>query len=297
MKRFRSNEIAWHLMLLPGMILLIAFSIIPMFGIVMAFQRFIPARGILGSAWVGLDNFRFLFDIPEGIQAIRNTLIIAIGKIVFGLFFSLVFALALNTVRTKFFKKASQTIVFLPFFISWAVLGYIYINVLDLRGPINNLIYMLGGERIFFMISNTWFRTILITTDVLRGLGYNTVIFIAAIVSVDPTSYEAAAIDGASKFQQLIHITLPGIKSTIILLSTLSLGNVLNAGFEQVFIMYNPLVYETGDIIDTYVYRIGLVQAQFGLATAMGLFRSAVGFVLIIISYKLASRFAGYRIF
>jgi len=284
-------------MLLPGMILLIAFSIIPMFGIVMAFQRFIPARGILGSAWVGLDNFRFLFDIPEGIQAIRNTLIIAIGKIVFGLFFSLVFALALNTVRTKFFKKASQTIVFLPFFISWAVLGYIYINVLDLRGPINNLIYMLGGERIFFMISNTWFRTILITTDVLRGLGYNTVIFIAAIVSVDPTSYEAAAIDGASKFQQLIHITLPGIKSTIILLSTLSLGNVLNAGFEQVFIMYNPLVYETGDIIDTYVYRIGLVQAQFGLATAMGLFRSAVGFVLIIISYKLASRFAGYRIF
>ena len=297
MKRFRSNEIAWHLMLLPGMLLLIAFSIIPMFGIVMAFQRFIPARGILGSAWVGLDNFRFLFDIPEGIQAIRNTLIIAVGKIVFGLFFSLVFALALNTVRTKFFKKASQTIVFLPFFISWAVLGYIYINVLDLRGPINNLIYMLGGERIFFMVSNTWFRTILITTDVLRGLGYNTVIFIAAIVSVDPTSYEAAAIDGASKFQQLIHITLPGIKSTVILLSTLSLGNVLNAGFEQVFIMYNPLVYETGDIIDTYVYRIGLVQSQFGLATAMGLFRSAVGFVLIIISYKLASRFAGYRIF
>ena len=284
-------------MLLPGMALLIAFSIIPMFGIVMAFQNFIPARGILGSRWIGLDNFRLLFDLPEGMQAIQNTLIIAIGKIIGSLALSLLFALALNTVRTSILKKASQTIVFLPFFISWAVLAYIYVNVLGLRGPVNQLIMFFGGESIHFMISNTWFRPILIITDVLRGLGYNTVIFIAAIVSVDPSLYEAGEIDGATNFQQLKHITIPGITSTIILLATLSLGQVLNAGFDQVFNMYNPLVYATGDIIDTYVYRIGLVQAQFGLATAMGLFRSAVGMVLIIISYRLASRYAGYRIF
>ena len=297
MKRNKKDEFTFNLMLLPGMVLLVMFSIIPMFGIVMAFQRFIPARGISGSPWVGLDNFRFLFEVPEGRQAIINTVVIAVSKIIAGLVFSLLFALALNAVRTTILKKTSQTIVFLPFFLSWAVLGYIYVNLLDLRGPINQLINFFGGDSIHFLISNTWFRPILVVTDTLRNLGYNTVIFIAAIVSVDPSLYEAAEIDGATKFKQLLHITLPGIMSTIVLLTTLSLGNVLNAGFDQVFNLYNPLVFQTGDIIDTYVYRIGLVQAQFGLATAMGLFRSVVGLVLIVLSYKLAARFANYRIF
>jgi len=297
MKRFKKDEISFHIMIFPGIVLLVLFSIIPMFGIVMAFQNFIPARGITGSAWVGLANFRYLFELNESVQSIINTVIIAVSKIIAGLICPLIFALALNTVRTKFLKRASQTIVYLPFFLSWVILATVLTNILDLRGPVNHLIDALGGERIYFLISNTWFRPILIITDTWKNLGYNTVIYIAAIVSIDPTLYEAAEVDGASKFQQLLHITMPGMQSTIILLATLSLGSVLNAGFDQVFNLYNPLVYQTGDIIDTYVFRIGLVQAQFGLATAVGLLRSAVGMVLILISYKLASRFANYRIF
>jgi len=284
-------------MILPGIVLLILFSIVPMFGVVMAFQNFMPARGIMNSPWVGLANFRYLFVLNESIQSIVNTVIIAVSKIIAGLVFPLIFALALNTVRTKLLKRLSQTTVYLPFFLSWVILATVFTNILDLKGPINHLIEALGGERIYFLINNAWFRPILIITDTWKNLGYNTVIFIAAIVSIDPTLYEAAEVDGASKFKQLLHITLPGIKTTIILLATLSLGNVLNAGFDQVFNLYNPLVYPTGDIIDTFIYRIGLVQAQFGLATAVGLLRSAVGMILIIISYRLASRFANYRIF
>ena len=297
MKRYKKDEISFHLMILPGIVLLILFSIVPMFGVVMAFQNFMPARGIMNSPWVGLANFRYLFVLNESIQSIVNTVIIAVSKIIAGLVFPLIFALALNTVRTKLLKRLSQTTVYLPFFLSWVILATVFTNILDLKGPINHLIEALGGERIYFLINNAWFRPILIITDTWKNLGYNTVIFIAAIVSIDPTLYEAAEVDGASKFKQLLHITLPGIKTTIILLATLSLGNVLNAGFDQVFNLYNPLVYQTGDIIDTFIYRIGLVQAQFGLATAVGLLRSAVGMILIIISYRLASRFANYRIF
>ena len=297
MKRYFKDEVSFNLMLLPGIALLIMFSIIPMFGIVMAFQYFIPAKGILGSKWVGLENFRYLLVLTESMQALKNTLIIAVAKIFAGLFFPLLFALALNAVRTRYLKRLSQTIVYLPFFLSWVILATTFQNLLDLKGPINRLIAAMGGESIYFLISNTWFQPILVITDTWKGLGYNAVIYIAAIVSIDPTLYESAEIDGASKFQQTRYITLPGMMSTIVLLSTLSLGNVLNAGFDQVFNMYNPLVYQTGDIIDTYVYRIGLVQAQFGLATAVGLFKSVVSMILILASYKLAARYANYRIF
>jgi len=284
-------------MLAPGMVLLILFSIVPMFGIVMAFQNYIPTKGIWNSKWVGLDNILYLFQLTESVQAVRNTLIIAVAKIIAGLFFPLLFALALNAVRTRWVKKASQTIVYLPFFLSWVILSSTLQNMLDLHGPINQMLADLGGEKIQFLISNSWFRPILIITDTWKNLGYNTVIYLAAIVAIDPSLYEAAEIDGASKYKQLLYVTLPGIMSTIVLLATLSLGNVLNAGFDQVFNMYNPLVYSTSDIIDTYIYRVGLVQAQFGLATAVGLFKSAVSMVLILISYMLAEKFANYRIF
>ena len=297
MKKNRGNEITFNLMLAPGMILLILFSIVPMFGIVMAFQNYMPARGILGSKWVGMANILYLFQLPESIQAVRNTLVIATAKIITSLFFPLLFALSLHAVRTRWLKKISQTIVYLPFFLSWVILASTLQNILDLHGPINQFISRLGIEKIQFLISKTWFRPILVITDTWKNLGYNTVIYLAAIVSIDPSLYEAAEMDGASKFKQLVYITMPGIMSTIVLLSTLSLGNVLNAGFDQVFNMYNPLVYSTGDILDTYIYRVGLVQAQFGLATAVGLFKSIVSMILILISYKLAEKFANYRIF
>lgn len=289
--------INYHIMLLPGVILLMIFSIAPMFGIVIAFQKFIPAKGILKSPWVGLDNFRFMFQIPDSGQVFMNTIVIACLKIAAGLLASLVFALLLNEVRVRWFKRTVQTIVYLPHFISWVILSGIIINLLTLDGLVNIGLKAVGIEPVMFLGSNEWFRFILVASDVWKGFGYGAIVFLAALANVSPTSYEAAIIDGANRKQQLIYITLPGILSTVVLLATLSLGNVLNAGFDQIFNLYNPTVYPSADIIDTYVYRVGLVQMQYGLATAVGLLKSAVSFILIFFSYKLAYRFANYRIF
>lgn len=293
----RSNAFNYHLMLLPGMILLVMFSIIPMIGIIIAFENFVPALGMFNSPWVGLDNFIYMFQIPQSTQVIVNTIYIAVSKIVASLVVPLIFALLLNEIRITFLKRASQTIIYLPFFLSWVILSSVMQNILDLNGPINQLVILFGGKPIMFLTSNVWFVPILIITETWKSMGFNTVVFLAAIIGIDPGLYEAAEIDGALRYKQLWHITIPGITSTIVLLATLSLGSVLNAGFDQVFNMYNPLVYQTGDIIDTYVYRVGLVQAQFGLATAVGTLKSVISFFLIILSYKLASKFANYRIF
>lgn len=293
----RSNAFNYHLMLLPGMILLVMFSIIPMIGIIIAFENFVPALGIFKSPWVALDNFIYMFQIPQSTQVIVNTIYIAVSKIVASLVVPLIFALLLNEIRITFLKRASQTIIYLPFFLSWVILSSVMQNILDLNGPINQLVILFGGKPIMFLTSNVWFVPILIITETWKSMGFNTVVFLAAIIGIDPGLYEAAEIDGALRYKQLWHITIPGITSTIVLLATLSLGSVLNAGFDQVFNMYNPLVYQTGDIIDTYVYRVGLVQAQFGLATAVGTLKSVISFFLIILSYKLASKFANYRIF
>ena len=297
MKKNRYNELNYHLMLLPGMIILIMFAIIPMFGIVIAFQNFIPTRGVFHSPWVGLDNFKYMFQMPDSMHVFRNTIVIAILKIIANLMVPLVFALLLNELRHRFIKRASQTIIYLPYFLSWVILASIIQNILDLDGPVNHLISFFGGKPVQFLISNIWFVPILVITETWKSMGFNTVIFLAALTGIDPTLYEASGIDGAGRFKQLRFITLPGITSTIVLLATLSLGSILSANFDQVFNLYNTLVYDTGDIIDTYVYRIGMAQAQFGLATAVGTLKSVVSFFLIILSYKLASRYANYRIF
>jgi len=293
----RSNSFTYHLMILPGMIILVMFAIIPMFGIAIAFQNFIPPLGILHSPWVGFDNFKYMFQIPDSLQVLKNTIIIAVAKIVANLVVPLIIALLLNEVRITFIKRASQTIIYLPYFLSWVILSSVLQNILDLDGPINQMIASFGGNPIQFLTSNVWFVPILVITETWKSMGFNIVIYLAAIIGIDPGLYEAAEIDGAVRYKQLLHITLPGITTTVVLLATLSLGSILSANFDQVFNLYNPLVYETGDIIDTYVYRVGLMQAQFGLATAVGTMKSVVSFFLIIISYKLASKFANYRIF
>ena len=284
-------------MLLPGMILLIIFSIIPLFGLLIAFEEYVPAKGILGSKWVGLENFSYMFLIPDTIQVIKNTIIIAVAKIIAGIFIPVIFALLLNEVRNRFYKRLIQTVVYMPYFLSWVILGSVFSTMLSLDGIINNFIQAIGIEPIMFLGSNTWFRPVIVITDVWKNFGYGAIVYLAALTSVDANLYEAAAIDGASRFKQLLHITLPALVPTIVLMTTLSLGNVLNAGFDQIFNLYNPLVYETGDIIDTYVYRMGLVDLQFSLGTAVGLMKSVVSFGLITISYFLANRFAGYKIF
>ena len=293
----RINQINYHLMILPGLIFLIIFSYIPMFGSIMAFQDFIPAKGIFHSRWVGLENFQYILTMPDSGEIFSNTLVIAILKIIFGLIAPVAFALLINEIRVLHFKKAVQTIVYLPHFLSWVVLASVVMNIFAYDGPINQFTSVFGAKPILFMASNTWFRPILIYTDVWKEFGFNSVIYLAALTGIDPGLYEASAMDGANRFSQLIHVTIPGITPTIVLMSALSLGNVLNAGFDQIFNLYNPLVYQSADIIDTYVYRVGLLQMQYSLATAVGLMKSAISFILIISSNLLAKKFANYQIF
>lgn len=287
----------YHMMLLPGIAFLIVFSVVPMFGIAIAFQDYQPTLGLFRSEWVGWENFDYMFTLPDSRSIFVNTLAIASLKILFGMLVPFVFALMLHEVMNMKFKRFVQTIVYLPHFMSWVILSGILINLLSLEGIINQIVQWFGGESILFLQSNTWFRTILVASDVWKEFGFNTIIYIAALTSINTNLYEAAAIDGANRFQRLLHITIPSLLPTIILLATLSLGNVLNAGFEQVLNLYNPIVYQSGDIIDTYVYRAGLLEIQYGLATAVGLLKSIVSFLLIAVSYMLAARFANYRIF
>lgn len=293
----KRDQLSYHIMVIPGLIMVALFSLLPMLGIVMAFQNFVPAKGIMGSPWVGLKNFRLMLMYPDVRNVIFNTIIIAVAKILLGIVVPVVFAVLLNEVRINWFKRTMQTIVYLPYFLSWVILALMFQNIFSYTGMVNKLVVALGGEPTMYLISNQWFRPIVILTDVWKNFGYNAVIYLATITGIDPQLYEAAGIDGANRWKKMLHITMPELKGTIVLMTTLALGNVLNAGFDQIFNMYSPLVYETGDIIDTYVYRMGLEKLQYSFGTAVGLFKSVVSFILIVTSYKLADKFAGYRIF
>jgi len=287
-----------HLMLLPGVVFLAIFAYTPMVGIVIAFQDFIPTKGFFGSPWIGLDHFRFMFELPDTMTIIKNTLIISTLKIILGFITPFIFALLLNEARVAFIKRSVQTMVYFPHFLSWVILGGIFVDIFSLRGgAINQIIGLFGIEPIFFMGDKQWFRVILIISDVWKEFGFGTIIYLAALAGINPELYEAALIDGANRWKQTLYITIPGIMSVAVLIATLSIGNVLNAGFDQIFNLYNPLVYDTADIIDTWVFRMGIQQAQYSLSTAVGLLKSVVGFILIVTSYKLASKYANYRIF
>jgi putative aldouronate transport system permease protein len=295
--KLKLTQLHYHLMLLPGMIFLAIFSFYPMLGAVIAFKKLLPTKGIWGSPWVGMDNILYMFQISDSKVVFYNTIFIAVMKIIANMIVPLCFALLLNEVRFRYLKRWVQTIVYLPHFISWVLLSVIMLNILALKGSVNQFLGLFGIEPIMFLGSNTWFPFVLIGSDVWKDFGFAAIIYLAALTAINPALYEAAEIDGASRWGKLIFITLPGISSTVILLGTLSLGHVLNAGFEQILNLYNPLVYASGDVIDTYVYRVGLVQSQYGIASAVGLMKSVISFILIVVSYQLAARFANYRIF
>ncbi|ERL64767.1 YteP [Schleiferilactobacillus shenzhenensis LY-73] len=263
----------------------------------MAFQDFIPAQGFLHSQWVGFAHFQYMFSLPDSFQIFRNTIVIAVGKIILGTLAPIIFALLLNEVRVKWFKETIQTIVYLPNFLSWVVLGAVFTMILSDGGMVNQFLGLFGIKPISFLASNTWFQPLMIITDVWKGYGYGTIIYLAAMTAINPDLYESAALDGANRWQNIIHITLPSIVPMIILVATLSLGNILNAGFDQIFNLYNPVVYPTGDIIDTYVYRMGLRGAQYSFGAAVGLLKSVISLVLIVFSYKLAKKYAHYTLF
>jgi putative aldouronate transport system permease protein len=294
-----NKELSLHLMLIPGIIVVFVFSYLPLAGLIVAFQRFIPARGLFGDQeWVGLYNLELIFSMPNTLNVIRNTVFIAFWKIVLGMIVPIVVTLLLNEVRTNGIKKTIQTVIYFPYFISWIVYAALLLDLLSpSMGLVNKFLGIFGIEPVFFLGDNRYFRWTVIVTDVLKNFGYGTVVYMAAITGIDPNLYEAAEIDGANRWEQTLHVTLPGLQMVIVLMMVLSLGNVLNAGFDQIFNLYSAYVYETGDIIDTMMYRLGLVQAMFGPSTAIGLFKSLVSLLFISVSYYIAYKFFDYRIF
>ncbi|RAW16565.1 MULTISPECIES: sugar ABC transporter permease [Paenibacillus] len=292
------RNVPLHLMILPGLIIIIVFGYIPMAGLSIAFQNFSPIAGFKNMNWVGLDNFRYLFDLPGFGQVVWNTVFISAMKIVSGLVIPVLVALLLNEVRKTGFKRTIQTVIYMPHFFSWVILAGIIVDVLSpSTGIVNMLLKAVGVEPVQFLASNEWFPYILVITDQWKEFGFGTIIYLAALTNIDKSLYEASVMDGAGRWKQTWHITLPGIRPIVILMVTLSLGNVLNGGFDQVFNLYNPLVYESGDILDTMIYRIGLQDAQYSVSTALGLIKSVVSFIFIGLGYFLAYRLANYRIF
>lgn len=293
------RELPLHLMLIAPLLVIFVFSYVPMAGIVIAFQRFIPARGLFGDQkWVGFENFTYVFQLPSVLRALKNTIVIAFLKIVFGQLTPIVFALLINELVNVKLKKTIQTSIYLPHFLSWVILAGVLIDILSPRyGLLNRLLGAFGIEPVFFLGDNDWFQFTMVVTHVWKEFGFGTIIYLAAITTIDPQQYEAAHIDGASRWRQMWHITLPGMTMIIVLIAVLNLGDVLNAGFEQIFNLYSPQTYESGDILDTLIYRLGLLEAQFGPSTAIGLFKSVVSLLFISVSYVLAYRLANYRVF
>ena len=297
--RILRKEMQLHLMILPAIILVLIFSYFPLYGLKIAFQRFLPAKGLFGNQrFVGWDNFRYVMRLPNFFPVLRNTFIIAGAKIILNLLVPVTVALMLNELSSDRIKRPIQTIIYFPHFLSWIIFGGILIDLLSpSSGLVNKLITALGGKAIYFLGDNQYFRGTVIATDVWKNFGYGTIVYLAAITGIDVTLYEAAQIDGANRWQQTWHVTLPGIRMTVVLMMVLALGRVLNAGFDQLYNLCKPIVYESGDILDTFVYRLGLENGSFGPATAVGLFRSVVSLFFISTAYAVAYKFFDYRLF
>ena len=284
------------MIIIPAILVLI-YSYGPMFGVVMAFQKFVPAFGFFRSEWVGLANFRRVLQIPDIPQVVGNTLYIAVMKIVLGTLAAIIVAVLLNEINNKVFKRSVQTIIYAPYFLSWVILGGIFREVLAPNGLLNTVIKAMGFSAVPFLGNAAIFPWVLILTDIWQMTGFNAIIYLAAITGISPTLYEAAAIDGAGRFQQIMKITIPGMTSYIILMGVLNLGYILNAGFDQILMLYAPVVYSTGDVIDTWVYRAGLQNQQYSLAASVGFMRSIISLVLIVGSQYIARKKFDYQIF
>jgi putative aldouronate transport system permease protein len=289
-KLFRTN-IDLYVLLVPGLLFLLLFKYTPMYGIIIAFMDFNIFDGFTGSKWVGLAQFVKLMHSDEFFQVFINTLLISLYKIVLLFPVPIVIALFLNEVRKVWFKRTVQTIIFLPHFLSWVIISGLFINILSPSGGlVNNVIQYFGGTPISFFLDNHFFRSVVVFTAGWKESGWNAIIFIAAIAGIEQEQYEAASIDGAGRVRQMLHITLPGILPTIVLVFVLRLGYLLEAGTEQILTMYNSIVYQSGDVIGTFVYRQGLGQQDYSFSTAVGLFNSVVGFILIVFGNELSKK-------
>ncbi|MEK8126590.1 sugar ABC transporter permease [Paenibacillus filicis] len=281
-----------YAMAIPGLLYFLVFKYLPMWGLLIAFQDYQPTLGMLHSKWVGLKHFeRFFFDAAF-LRLFTNTIILALYNLVFFFPLPIVMALLLNEIRKEAFKRTIQTIVYVPHFVSWVVVvGITYIFFTTEGGIVNDLLAAVGLPKIDFLLSTDWFRTMIVSQVVWKETGWGTIIFLAALAGVDQQLYEAATIDGAGRMRQLWHITLPAIRSVIVILLILRLGSFLDTGFEQIFLMLNSMNREVGDVFDTYVYDVGIQQGQFSYSTAVGLFKSLIGLVLVVSANRLAKKF------
>ncbi len=290
-----------YLLLLPGVLSLILFKLGPVGGMVIAFQNFSAFQGILGSKWVGLENFVRIFQDAYMLKLIKNTVILAVLSIVVVFPIPIIFSLFLNEVRVKFVKNSVQSLSFLPYFISSAVMVSILYTLLSPSyGVVNSIIKAFGGDAIYFMSKPEWFRPLYIFLQIWQTFGYSAVIYLAAMTSIDPALYEAAEADGANRWQKMFHITLPSISTSIITMLIISIGNVFTVDLDRILLMYNQSVYETADVIQTYVYRIAFQSTGFpdySYGTAVNLVKSVIAFALVIIANKLAKKYSETRLF
>ncbi len=279
-----------YLMILPGIVFFIVFKFIPLAGSVIAFQKYQIFKGIWGSEWVGLDNFIFLFTYQDFYLVLRNTATIALYQLLFSFPAPIILALLFNEVRLMLAKRVLQSLFYLPHFLSWVVVGGIVFELLATQGVMNQIRGWMGFEPILYMQEERYFRTIVVLSGIWKEVGWGTIIYLAAISGINPNLYEAAVMDGASRWKQTIYITLPTMFPTILVLFLLNIGNFLELGFDQIFNLLTPMTYSVGDIIETYVYRAGVLQGQYSVTTAIGLFQSVIGFILLWIFNRLARK-------
>lgn len=285
------------ILFLPGLAYFLIFHYFPIYGVTIAFKDFQVLKGINGSPWIGFQHFEDLFALNGFWQVFRNTLIISFYKLVFGFPAPIIFALLLNELRSMFFKRFIQTVSYLPHFVSWVILSGIFIQFLSpSMGPINIALKAIGLEPIYFLADSSWFRSVLVSTDVWKDLGWGAIIYLAALSGINPDLYEASTVDGANRWDQMWHITLPGIVPVVVIMFIFAVGKLLSDDFDQVFNLYNPAVYDVGDVLSTYTYRSGLESMQFSFATAIGLFKNVISFALIIIVNQISKKFSEYSL-
>lgn len=283
------------LALLPGIIYYIVFHYAPMYGVVIAFKRFNFSQGILGSPWIGLENFRMFLGSPDFLTVLKNTLIISFMQLIFGFPAPLILAVMLNEVANERYKKVVQTISYLPHFLSWIVLSGIVFELLSpSRGVVNYIIMKLGGQPINFMTSNKWFRLVLLFTNIWKEVGWNSIVYLAAVTNIDSQLYEAAIMDGANRLKQIRHITLPSLVPIVTIMLIFAVGKIINDNFDQIYNLYRPAVYPTADVISTYVYRMGIEKMEYSLASAVGLFKNIISLILIVGTNMFARRVGEY---
>lgn len=282
-------------MFIPALIFYIVFRYAPLYGIIIAFKDYRFNLGILGSEWVGLENFIDLFSVPSFKEVFFNTIIISFYKLMLGFPAPIIFAILLNEVRNQRYKRIVQTVSYLPHFLSWVILGGIFIQFLSPSdGPINILLKQLGFKPIYFIADVKWFRSILVTTSIWKDFGWSSIVFLAALSGINPELYEAAEIDGANRLQRIIHVTLPALTPVITIMLIFAIGKLITDDFDQIFNLYNPAVYKVGDVLSTYTYRVGLVQMRYSYATAVGLFKNIISFTLVLSANAVTKRINEY---